>query len=593
MSEPIGLKPQISIILPVYDSDKYIDKALSALKNQTFSNIEIICINDGSNDNSLNILEDYANRDRRFKVYTQQNSGPAKARNTGLKHAIGEYIMFCDSDDWYESEMCQEMINQISLNESDLVMCNTITGKRYNNYLFPWKQGKLKVTSKIKSKINVFLWNKIFKNKLIKDFNIKFPDYHKSDDNCFVYQYMAVSKSIYNLNKKLYNHVERDDSIMDNYRKGNIAIDEVLDGVIVVDIFHDFLVSNKILDENFDFLNNLLVHQIRFSWESVGDDWVEQYLQVLIPIVQRIKKYLGLKKFSDKILEDIELQSDSLNALTYTLDIFTLNRRRRYTGQIEPKPIWNSANCIVIPSKDEHIALLSVTVQSIIDNLKPETYCDLIVTHENITSMNKNILNQQIKNKFISLRFYNVSRLCKFSEYKHLYQDKNRLENHLLLSALVLSQYERIIFLSYFSIIDNDINNLFSVKLENKLAGAIFESRGKKEPKINEQDQIENSQNFCSDLLILDLNNKFIPYGNNSLLDGNVSKFIKQNFYLKDGFCNLGEIQTDDYNNEVPQSLREIRMITYCIQTKRWNIVSLKTRINIISILLKVHSMII
>ncbi len=119
------MKPKITIIIPVYNAEKYIKDCLLSITNQIFKNIEVICINDGSTDNSLAILNNYAKVDERIKVFSQKNQGPAKARNVGLENASGEFIMFCDADDTYNADMCATLIKGIQKSGSDLAMCNT------------------------------------------------------------------------------------------------------------------------------------------------------------------------------------------------------------------------------------------------------------------------------------------------------------------------------------------------------------------------------------------------------------------------------------------------------------------------------------
>ena len=104
---------KISIIIPVYNSAKYLRKCLNSIINQTFDNIEIICINDGSTDNSLSIINEYAKIDSRIKVYTIENKGVSAARNYGILVATGEYIGFVDSDDYIDLNYYEEMMKQI------------------------------------------------------------------------------------------------------------------------------------------------------------------------------------------------------------------------------------------------------------------------------------------------------------------------------------------------------------------------------------------------------------------------------------------------------------------------------------------------
>lgn len=101
-------KPLISIIVPVYNTEQYLSKCLDSLINQTYKNIEIICVNDGSTDNSADILNEYDKKDKRVRMISQKNCGLSATRNTGLKNCCGEYVMFLDSDDWIDFDTCEK-----------------------------------------------------------------------------------------------------------------------------------------------------------------------------------------------------------------------------------------------------------------------------------------------------------------------------------------------------------------------------------------------------------------------------------------------------------------------------------------------------
>ena len=112
----------ISIIVPVYNTEKYLEQCLKSLINQTYKNIEIIVVNDGSTDQSLDILNKYSFKDNRIKLYSQKNQGISAARNTALEHINGKYIMFVDSDDWIEINTCETALHELKKNDSDIVM---------------------------------------------------------------------------------------------------------------------------------------------------------------------------------------------------------------------------------------------------------------------------------------------------------------------------------------------------------------------------------------------------------------------------------------------------------------------------------------
>ena len=114
---------RISIIVPIYNVEKYLPRCIESLMGQTYKNIEIILVNDGSTDNCRHICNDYKKRDNRIIVFHQKNAGVSNARNTGLKVASGQFVGFCDPDDWVESKMYEEMLAAINKKNADIAIC--------------------------------------------------------------------------------------------------------------------------------------------------------------------------------------------------------------------------------------------------------------------------------------------------------------------------------------------------------------------------------------------------------------------------------------------------------------------------------------
>ena len=114
----------ISVIVPVYNAEKYLDKCVNSIINQKYTNLEIILVDDGSKDNSLDLCKKYAEKDNRIKVIHKENGGLSSARNVGLAVARGEYIMFCDPDDLYLPNSCKVMLNEIIKTHADYVIGN-------------------------------------------------------------------------------------------------------------------------------------------------------------------------------------------------------------------------------------------------------------------------------------------------------------------------------------------------------------------------------------------------------------------------------------------------------------------------------------
>ena len=251
--------PDISIIVPVYNSAKYMSRTLDSLINQTLKNIEVVCIDDGSTDESLKLLKEYAERDDRIKVYHQRNAGVATARNAGLQHATGKYIMWCDSDDSYTSNMCLEMCNIMERRHVDMAICsqNVIYDavdkdlkKGTADYLCHKYVGNQVIDWQLITNTDVSLWNKIFRRDIIEKNKLRFPDGLLFEDAYFCNSYMLMSKTVYFTDHKLYNYIRQPNSIMSTSFKKDKSSSDYLK--ISVATYH-FLKDHSIYDQYADF----------------------------------------------------------------------------------------------------------------------------------------------------------------------------------------------------------------------------------------------------------------------------------------------------------------------------------------------------
>ena len=248
-------KPEISIIVPVYNGEAYIEKCLTSLLEQTYRNIEIILINDGSADDSLKLLKKFASKDKRIILFSQKNKGIAAAHTQGLKLANGQFVMFCDIDDWYEKDMCEKMLYTLEDQNADMVICNTNVissyETHYTDYLKNTYTGKHQVSLPLIQKTNVILCNKIFKKDLITKYHIRFPLKHENDDDCFFMQYVSIAKNICYLENKLYNYYIHRGSMSEHYQTRNIR--HLYDRFYVLQTYYLFLVRNKLLSKLSEF----------------------------------------------------------------------------------------------------------------------------------------------------------------------------------------------------------------------------------------------------------------------------------------------------------------------------------------------------
>ena len=168
----------ISIIIPMYNSEKTLNRCIESVLKQTYSNIEVVLINDGSTDNSRNICEEFAKKDNRIVLVNKENEGVGKARNTGLEVSNGKYISFVDSDDYIESNMIENLYNILISHNVDCVKANydivTKNGIEKNNEIIIdsiYEQENIEsfVYELLRERVKSFLWLLLIKKECIKD----------------------------------------------------------------------------------------------------------------------------------------------------------------------------------------------------------------------------------------------------------------------------------------------------------------------------------------------------------------------------------------------------------------------------------------
>ena len=195
---------QVSIIVPIYNKEKYLKKCIDSVLSQTYPNIEVIVINDGSTDNSENIMKTYNNNIIRY--YSRKNYGIGATRNFGLKKATGDYIIFLDSDDCLNDDNAiKYLVNQMENDNLDILICDyeeNFNGKIIKNQLISFKPTSLEEKPDLINKINLGPSNKMFKKYLFD--NYLFPENIKYEDFALILKLFDNAKSIGKLNKSLF-----------------------------------------------------------------------------------------------------------------------------------------------------------------------------------------------------------------------------------------------------------------------------------------------------------------------------------------------------------------------------------------------------
>jgi len=239
----------LSVIVPVYNVEKYLRKCLDSILNQTYTNFELILVNDGSKDNSGNICDEYALIDNRIKVIHKENGGLPSARNAGLEIISGDFVTFVDSDDWIEYNTFEIIINAQKENDIDLIIygCNLVYKNKIkqtkNKYNLCFTQNEF-YNNFFYVKENChfnFVWNKLYKTSVLNKNLLVFSDYYKIEDFLFNIDYISAISSVKIITNKLYNYNKLvDTSITATYKKGNCDFD-----IMVINNIKDFLDIDK------------------------------------------------------------------------------------------------------------------------------------------------------------------------------------------------------------------------------------------------------------------------------------------------------------------------------------------------------------
>lgn len=266
----------VSVIIPIYNASQYLSNTIECILNQTYKNLEVILLNDGSSDISLDICNSYKEKDSRIIVIDKENSGQADSRNVGIDACTGKYIYFADSDDEMDPNLIITAVEGIQKDDYDLYIFNY-----FNTYVENGKRSDLKERAflegvydlsndkeKLKFYTNNYLnygcgfevWNRLYRADIIKDNNIRFPVFKPviAEDMCFNLFYMMHVKKMEVTNNRLYYYLIRKDSSMGADR----SIVRVSQYNMVSRIFEQYIkdIPDKLFERNYDMIHILLIY---------------------------------------------------------------------------------------------------------------------------------------------------------------------------------------------------------------------------------------------------------------------------------------------------------------------------------------------
>lgn len=263
------MNPLVSIIVPVYNTEAYLHRCLDSVCNQTYSNIEIICVNDGSTDHSLDILNEYASRDTRFKVITTKNAGLGAARNVGLRHVTGTWVTGLDSDDYLEPDACSYAIAQAS-EDIDVIQIG-LNMRESGKPDIPHRSrltGKFFVSAESLMDQPCEFCGKFWRKSYLDLHDCKFPEGYWYEDWFFYWAYLPMARAVIYLPECKYIYERRPSSIMGlTQNKSN----KMLDQLRVFDLLLRFRL-NQSLSETFSCCNIVnFLYCVRFVDKYASD----------------------------------------------------------------------------------------------------------------------------------------------------------------------------------------------------------------------------------------------------------------------------------------------------------------------------------
>lgn len=280
----MSVRPLISIIMPIYNAEKYVCETINSILNQSFNNFEVILVNDGSVDRSGQICDEYSKKDTRIRVFHIENNGPGNARNYGISLAKGEYIQFVDSDDELARDMLEQLINCITNEPSDIVVCGVKKMNFLKQETIHSLSTRVSLDRDIKKDFIKLLkmglafapWNKLYKKEIIDKYKIKFNnELRLGEDALFNIDYFSKANKVYIFEKPLYIYFQRTSSLTNKYNNEKERIQILLYNKLM-DFFGKEIDANIIKEVNAYYL-------MEFSYviyqNSIGIKNIEDFTQ--------------------------------------------------------------------------------------------------------------------------------------------------------------------------------------------------------------------------------------------------------------------------------------------------------------------------
>ena len=300
--------PKISVIIPVYNVEKYLRECLDSVVKQTLDDIEIICINDGSTDNSLNILKEYASNDARFVIIDKENTGQGDSRNIGMDRATGEYIAFLDSDDWLDLDTFRYIYDVFERVNAEVIHFNYTKFNEYSNKYVPqnfshniWNEYKIDLDkihfyniSLLKNDcftmLDLISGTRIYSAEFLRKFNLKFAPTKNAEDHLFVNSVLLNANNIYYIDKNFYFYRIRIGSTVRSKTDDNFCIFRS------INIFRNYLIKHNFYSLYEEEFEKYKIQVFSWCYCQIPDNKLKKYLNLVKLNLDKKSYKLFLKK---------------------------------------------------------------------------------------------------------------------------------------------------------------------------------------------------------------------------------------------------------------------------------------------------------
>lgn len=523
------MAPKVSVIIPVYNVEKYLRECLDSVINQTLKDIEIILVDDGSTDSSLVICNEYAQKDDRIIVLTQQNQGAGSARNLGMEIAQGEYFHFMDSDDTIDEIFYDVLYKNGRKYNSDIIICGINTISKNDSYIEYFDLSKYINRNRFNCfnykdiKEQLFkrswnIWNKLYKSDFVKKYNIRYSNARVFQDAPFHFETILKAKRMSFVEAKLYNY---------NLMSVNSITNSINDTEYVFDVFKIPKLIKKVLLETHTYKKfeqdfySMIIGQLSYRINKISDEQIKLLFQ------ERSNEFV--KNIPEILVSKLNKQAKNIYYKFYNFSY--IERNYKQIESIDKK------FHIAFASNENYAQHLAVTIASILKNSNEDEKFVFYVLDGGIAEESKYKINQLTNIKDFEIFYITVDtnefRDCTLSKecphvsvetfYRYIIP---RLFNHL----------ERILYLDVDIVVLKSLAPLWYTEFENTYAVVVKDStvRANKERCLT-----LNLENYFNAGVMLINNTKWLNDDICEALFKNTWKLVKENKNLYADQCVL------------------------------------------------------